>query len=196
MTSLGKAGSASTLTEVNASANDATTSEVTSTCTVRCTQVILESQNLGWRLVCHCQENPRIGKTREGGWEQQIPSRLAFVPPVLFVFTFVWGCHTESPANSLLEVSRVSLQLTAVSGTTHYQFWGWCPFKLLWIFDRPYTTDLRHVMLERDSLKEMSSINVPSNTMRATSSKMNNQHRVWTAMTMNIELPECVPQSS
>ena len=39
--------------------------------------------------------------------------------------------HTESPANSLREVSQVSLQLTAegrgLSGD-RYQFWGWCPF--------------------------------------------------------------------
>ena len=48
------------------------------------------------------------------------------------VFTFVWGCHTESPANSLREVSRVSLQLTAVSGSTDYQFWGWCPLSFKW----------------------------------------------------------------
>ena len=33
--------------------------------------------------------------------------------PSFLVFTLVWGCHTESPANSPREVSRVSLQLTA-----------------------------------------------------------------------------------
>ena len=43
--------------------------------------------------------------------------------PSFLVFTFVWVCHTESPANSPQEISRVSLQLTAVLGTTDYQFW-------------------------------------------------------------------------
>ena len=42
----------------------------------------------------------------------------------------VWGCHTESPANSLVCVSRVSLQMTAVSGSTDNHFWGWCPLNL------------------------------------------------------------------
>ena len=49
------------------------------------------------------------------------------------VFTFVWGCHTESSANSLREDSQVSLQLTAEGRGLlgdRYQFWGWCPFKL------------------------------------------------------------------
>ena len=50
-----------------------------------------------------------------------------------FVLTFLWGCHTESPANSLREVSQVSLQLTAEGRGVpedRSQFWGWCPLKL------------------------------------------------------------------
>ena len=44
------------------------------------------------------------------------------------VFTFVWGLpHRESFKLSLRKVSQVSLQLTAASGSTDYQFWGWCP---------------------------------------------------------------------
>ena len=43
----GKAGFASTQTEVNASAKDTTTSEVSAVCTVRCTVGIPESQFLG-----------------------------------------------------------------------------------------------------------------------------------------------------
>ena len=42
-----KAGFASTQTEVNASAKDTTTSEVSAVCTVRCTVGIPESQFLG-----------------------------------------------------------------------------------------------------------------------------------------------------
>ena len=47
--------------------------------------------------------------------------------------TFEWGCHTESSANFLREVSQVSLQLTAEGRGLpgdRYQFWGWCPLNL------------------------------------------------------------------
>ena len=47
VTSPSKAGFASTQTEVNASAKDTTTSEVSAVCTVRCTVGIPESQFLG-----------------------------------------------------------------------------------------------------------------------------------------------------
>ena len=46
--------------------------------------------------------------------EQQSPPRLKPVPSFC-VCTFVWCCHTESPANSLA-VTQVSCHLTAVSG--------------------------------------------------------------------------------
>ena len=131
VTSPGKAGSASTLTEVYASAKDATTSEVSAACTASCTEGYLKASSRdGGR--CGPQPNltpqgaekgkPKGGKTREGGGR----NRVRQDSPSFLVFTFVWGCHTESPANSLREVSRVSLQLTAVSGFTDYQFWGWC----------------------------------------------------------------------
>ena len=42
-------------------------------------------------------------------------------------FTFVWGCQESCKLSA--GVSRVSLQLTAVSSSTDYQFWGWCPLK-------------------------------------------------------------------
>ena len=49
-------------------------------------------------------------------------------PFLLCVFTFAWGYHTESPENSLWEVSQVSLQLAAEGRgllKDRYQFWGW-----------------------------------------------------------------------
>ena len=140
VTSPGKAGSTSTLIEVNASAKDATTSEVSAVCTVHCKVEVLESQFSGWRPVwltanlgtarCHERKNPKGGQTREGGWEEQSSSRLTLV---FLVFTLCVGCHTESSANSLREVSEVSLQLTAEGRSPprdRYQFWSWCPLNL------------------------------------------------------------------
>ena len=70
-------------------------------------------------------------------------------------------------------------------GATDCQFWGWCSLKFkraapvrplrgritTSIFARLYTTDLGPATLKRKNRKEMSSMNVPTNTMRATSPK-------------------------
>ena len=80
-----------------------------------------------------CRVFPK-GNTQGGG--QRHPRRVhqdSKPVSLVCVFTFVWGCHTESPANALREVSRVSLQLTAEGRGLpgdQYQFWCWCPFKL------------------------------------------------------------------
>ena len=117
-------------------------------------------------------ENPKGNHSGREGGRQRHPRRVHQdskpVSPVC-VFSFVWGCHTESPANSLREVSRVSLQLTAEGRGLpgdRYQFWGWCPLNYkhrssaaaLWanstsIYARPCTTDLRPVVLKRDDRK-------------------------------------------
>ena len=49
------------------------------------------------------------GREGRGTPEESTKTQNPF--PSFCVFTFVWGFHTESPANALREVSRVSLQL-------------------------------------------------------------------------------------
>ena len=109
---------------------------------------------------------PRKGSTTEESTKTQNP----FLP--VCVFTFVWGFHTESPANSLQEVSRVSLQLTA-------EAWGPLPSSGVGVRQNkkhplqcgsplgefhvdirpsvhhrsPTRTDLRPVVLKRDDRK-------------------------------------------
>ena len=125
---------------MNASAKDATTPEVSAACTANCSEGIPEKPVLGmapsvahgqpWHCYVPRKENPKGGQTREGGWEQQSPSRLTLV---FRVFHLCVGPHRECPANSLREVSQVSQQLTAegrgLPGDP-YQFWGWCPLNL------------------------------------------------------------------
>ena len=180
VTSPDKAGSASTRTEVNASAKNATTSEVSAVCTVHCTVGVPESQFSGWRPVwltanldtarCRERKTPKVDRQgRVGGSNrvrQDSPSFSSFSP-------FVWGCHTESSANSVREVSQVSLQLTAAGRGLpgdRYQFWGWCPLNLkenrssaaaqransTSVYVRRSTSDLGPVVLKRDHRKEMS----------------------------------------
>ena len=123
------------------SAKDATTSEFSAACTANCTHRMPESQLLGWRPVwlaakldttrCRERKTPQVDRQGRVGGSNRVQPRLKTRFP-LFVFTFVRGCHTESPANSLREVSLVSLQLTAEGRglpVDRYQFWGWCPLK-------------------------------------------------------------------
>ena len=56
-----------------------------------------------WHLQCREKGKPQRKQLREGGRAPEAPQKS---PPrlrtrfSLCVFTFVWGCHTESPANS------------------------------------------------------------------------------------------------
>ena len=110
-----QSGSASTLTEVNASAKDATTSEVSAVCTVHCTVEVPESQFSGWRPVwltanlgtarCRERKNPKGGQTREGGWEQKSSSRLTLV---FLVFPLCVGVATPRVLQTLCGKSAKS----------------------------------------------------------------------------------------
>ena len=96
---------------------------------------------------------PQRKQPREGGregargtTEESTKTQNPFPP--FFVFTFVWGCHTESPANSLAgsqsTFSRKSgpgprpgpdllseeLQGRGLPGDLQSQFWEWCPLDL------------------------------------------------------------------
>ena len=88
------------------------------------------------------KENPKgNSRGREGGRAPEAPHtppRLRTRFP-LCVFTFVWGCHTESPANSLREVSGPwpgpdllpeELQGRGLPGDLQSQFLEWCPLDL------------------------------------------------------------------
>ena len=84
-----------------------------------------------WHFQCRERKTPKmVRQGRAGEATESVKTRPR--SPFL-VFTFVWGCHTESPANSLREVSQVSLQLTAEGRGPpgdRYQFRGWCPVKV------------------------------------------------------------------
>ena len=74
--------------------------------------------------------NPKGNNSgREGGCQRHHRRVHQDSKPVspFCVFTFVWGCHTESPANSLAGFSQRSAR---GPGATDYQFWGWCPLQL------------------------------------------------------------------
>ena len=138
--SSGEAGFASTQTEVNESSKGATTSDVPAACTVHCTVEIPESQFSGWRPVWITAKldtaRRRERKTPKGVRQGRVGggNRVCKNHPRshFLVLTFVWGCHSQSPANSLREVSQVSLQLTTEGRGlpgNRYQFWGAAPVR-------------------------------------------------------------------
>ena len=124
MTSLGTAGFASTQTEVAVSATGATSFEVLVGCTVPCTvgipvffpvlgmvPVLLTTSPLKSGHPVPRKENPKGNNLgREGGRQRHHRRVHQDSKPVspFCVSTFVWCCHTESPANSLREVRRLS----------------------------------------------------------------------------------------
>ena len=84
---------------------------------------VLESVVTTWHLRCQGEDKPQRKRTSGGRAGARHLRRVHQDSKTRFplcVFAFVWGCHTESPANSLAGSSQ---RAAWGPGATDYHFW-------------------------------------------------------------------------